>query len=230
MSDVSISSNAARFNAALGRYMQLTSKLPDEVLEKKGRDLGIRLFRGFRDRQYGGPQRNAGLARRELAQRTAACAGTRVRSSLMREYLTKRAALRSQIASFVGPRNARGELGTIKQRIGLWQSFVGREVGLRQRGIGVLAASFLWYRRRSSQARGTFFVKNRTGRPLGSVEKGDGFLKITSQVPGITEVDERYGVVDRALGEAAVDMMNYVSRKERENYAAAFRSLGGAIA
>jgi hypothetical protein len=227
---IAITTNSAAFNSALRRYMEFTRALPDDVLEKKGRDLGIRLFRGFRARQYGGPQRNAGIARRDLAARTVAGQGTKVRASLMKEYLAEREKLRSEIKSFVGPQNAKGELRSIKRRVALWQSFVGREIGIRQRGIGVLAVSFLWFRRRSSQAKGTYYVKNRTGRPLGYVEKGEGFLQIVSQAAGINEVNDRYGVVDRALGESAQDMMAYIRRKERENYAAAFSSLGKALA
>lgn len=226
--NVVLSSNSAAFNSALGQYMGLTKALPDEVLEKKGRDLGIRLFRGFRGRQYGGPQRNAGIARRDLATRTAAGQGTRVRRSLLNEYFEKRQALRSEIKGFVGPQNSRGELRSIKRRVALWQSFVGREIGLRQRGIGVLAASFLWFRRRTSQARGTFYVRNKTGRPLGSVEKGEGYLRIVSATDGLVKVNQRYGIVDRALGDAATDMMEYIRRKERENFFAAFGLKGAA--
>lgn len=230
MSAATFTSNVEAFNSVLMRYMALTKKLPDEVLEKKGRDLGIRLFQAFRERQFGGPMRAAGLARRELASRTAEGRGTLVRSSLMREYLSQRANLRSELGSFVGPQTARGALHSIKRRIGLWQSFVGREVGIRQRGIGVLAASFLWYRSRSSQARGTYYVKNRTGRPLGAVEKGEGFLRITSMADGIDRVNARYGIVDRVLLESAADMMTYIRERERKNYAEAFRALGGSAA
>lgn len=227
MTQVVVKSNAAHFGSALALYIAASKKAPDDVLDKKGRDLGIRLFRGFRGRQFGGPKRNSVIARRELASRTAAGVGTRIRGSLMAEYQTQRAALRSEIENFIGPRNARQELGTIKRRVALWQSFVGREIGIRQKGIGVLAASFLWFRRRSSQAKGIYYVKNRSGRrSLGSVEKVPGRLTIVAEVAAIGDVDERYGIVDRALSESATDMLQYVQRKQVENFNAAFRLLG----
>ena len=210
-----VENNLDAFNAVLSRYMDATSKLPDEVLEKKGRDLGIKLFQGFANHKFGGPgKKKSGLAKAQLAARTASGEGTLVRSSLMREYFAKRTELRDA---------ASNSIGSIKRRIKLWQSFVGREVAIRQRGIGVLAASFLWFRTRTSQAKGTYYVKNKSGKSLGAVEKGDGFLRIIGFTEGLADVDARFGIVNRALAEARADMLAYVERKENELIRAAER-------
>jgi hypothetical protein len=207
--------NLAAFNAVLTRYMDATGKLPDDVLDKKGRDLGIKLFQGFSDHKFGGPgKKKSGLAKAQLAARTTSGEGTKVRASLLKEYFARRGQLRA---------SAKSTLGNIKRRIRLWQSIVGREIALRQRGIGVLAASFLWFRGRSSQAKGTYYVRNKTGAPLGSVEKGSGFLRILGFTEGLSSVDARYSIVIHALAEAREDMLAYVERKERELIRAAER-------
>jgi len=223
---ISIETNISSYNATLGRYMDETKKMPNEVLDAKGRDLGIKLYQGFALHKFGGPgKKRAGLAKAELAARTAAGRGTHVRQSLVEEYLQQRAQLRSSIKSFIGPRNSRQELRTIKDRVRLWQSFVGREIALRQRGIGMLAASFLWYRGRSSQAKGIYYVKNHTGHPLGFVEKGEGFLRMVGLADGLSTVDSRYGIVASSLSTAEQDMQVYIERKLSERYSQIFGRL-----
>lgn len=215
---ISTETNMAAFQSTLAEYMTLTKLTPDEVLEKKGRDLGIKLFEGFRAHKLG-----AGIARSELKSRTAAGEGTRVRGSLLAEYLSKRAEVRGAIKSFIGPILGKDRLRQIKQKVKLWQSFVGREVRLRQRGAGVLAASFLWFRSRSNNAQGKFFVKNRTGRPLGYVEKGEGYLRIVGETEGLALVDSKYGIVAAAVDRARQDMVVYVNQKQSQLARALFK-------
>lgn len=208
MPDVTLQSNIDRFNATFQRYVDAWTARGngtlDDALEKKGRDLGIKLFQGFRDRKWGGPGRHPGLARAELDVRAAEGRGIRVRSTLMREYLKARTLLRN----FVGPQKRGGVARMIRAKVRLWQSFVGRELGLRQSGIGVLAVSFLWYRSRKPQS-GVYYVKNRTRRPIGAVEKGDGFLRIIGDALGLSEVDARYGIVAKAISDSEADMLQY---------------------
>jgi hypothetical protein len=226
---ISIETNMAAFNSTLAQYMALSSKTPDEVLEKKGRDLGIRLFQKFSAVKYGGPgARKAGLAKLDLKARTADGRGTKLRPSVLQEYLQQRTALRrdaaeikSGISGYAGAlskrdanKNNRTILKSALDRINLWQSYVGKEVALRQRGIGVLAASFLWYRKRSSQARGTYFVRNQTSKVLGYVEKGENFLRIVGETEGLAKVDSRYGIVSAAIVEAQQDMVEYINTKQ----------------
>lgn len=237
--NVQVTHNLQEFRATLARYIEASGKTVDEVLEKKGRDLGIKLYQGFRARRYGGGVRGRTMATLDLKARTKAGRGTRVRPSLMAEYLTRRGQAgrlaRSRITTRGLSRAERRELSRIRRaaKLGgqnLWRSYVGREVGLRARGVGVLAVSFLWFRRRfvrGATGREVVYRRNKTGRPLGWVEKIRGALRIVGQTPGLDVVDARYGVVRGAIAAATADMESYVSRKYREAFARAARS-GGA--
>lgn len=226
---ISVSSTLANFNSALARYIAAHQgrKSVDDIMEKKGRDLGIKLSQGFSERKWGGPgRRSKGLARRELDARSAQGKGIRLRRSIIEAYLSARAALREK---------QRGKALTatrIETRARLWRSFVGRELAARERGIGALAASFLWYRSRSSQARGTYYVRNRSGKyPLGGVEKGDGFFRIFGETAGLAEVDARYGIVDSAIASATADIEQYFrERPEYWQFWNTFNTAGGAAA
>jgi hypothetical protein len=212
-----ITTNIGEFNVVFSRYVQLTRRSLDDMLDKKGRDLGIRLYKGFAERKFGGPGKvKKGLALAELATRTKEGRGTLVRRSLLNEYLAARKELRRSIK--------KSNLRNIKQRVSLWQKYVGKEIAIRQKGIGALAASFLWFRARFSQVRGIYYVRNKTGRPLGYAEKGDGYLRIVGMTDGLEEVDARYGIVSTALTEAAADMLIYIERKERENFFSVFNA------
>lgn len=226
---VNIESTLSLFNSALTRYITAHQgrKSVEDIMEKKGRDLGIRLFRGFRERQWGGPgRRSRTLARQELDARVAQGRGIRVRRAIMDDYLAARATLRGrqQGKELTGAR--------IEQRTRLWRSFVGRELAARQRGIGVLGASFLWYRKRSSQAKGTYYVLNRSAKyPLGGVERGDGFLRIFGETAGLAAVDARYDLVARALADATADIEKYFEqRPEYWQFWKTFNAAGGVAA
>lgn len=215
----SIQTNLEAFNSTLARYMAFTSKLPQEALEKKGRDLGIQIFKGFSERKWGGGgKRSKALARAELDARTARGEGTLVRSALLKEYTSKRATILHDRRYAKWSKNERGYLSSTRAAVSLWQSFVGREINLRQRGIGVLAASFLWFRKRSNQSKGTFYVRNKTGKPLGFAEVLDGSFRIVGETAGLSEVDARYGIVAGALSAARDDMVKYLKDRHAETY------------
>jgi len=199
---------------SLAAYALASRKNLDEVLEKKGRDLGIKLFQGYRARQWGGAARRAGIARSELVARTAAGRGTKIRESILRGF-------RAEVVTAPKVRDAksaRGKAAARRRRASIWQKYVGREIAARQRGIGVLAASFLWFRKRkaSSGNRGIEYVRNRTGRPLGGVEKGADFLRIQGYTAGLGAVGARYGIIRRALLLVQADMDVYLARKQDE--------------
>lgn len=202
-------------------YDETNKRATAELLAKKGRDLGIKLFEGFRDVQFGGDPKRRGVAAAELAARTSAGRGTKVRSALLARYQSARKDLGFSVRSF----GQAGRYATTKadlaaarrdgraarkRRADLWRKIVGAEIALRQSGIGVLAASFLMFRNRSSQARGTYQTPNRTGRQLGSVTVTDDSIDIASYATGIGTVESRYGIVDRALNASADDMLVYL--------------------
>ncbi len=202
-------------------YDATNKRATAELIAKKGRDLGIKLFEGFRDVQFGGDPKRRGIAAAELAARTSAGRGTKVRSALLARYQSARKDLGFSVRSFgqagryATTKAERAEArrdgrAARKRRADLWRKIVGAEIALRQSGIGVLAASFLMFRNRSSQVRGTYQTPNRTGRPLGSVTVTDDSIEIASYATGIGTVESRYGIVDRALNASADDMIVYL--------------------
>lgn len=216
-----------RLNNALGRYAVTSRKTMQDVLFQKGRDLSIRLFRAYRDRKWGGPQRNPGLARAELAARTAAGLGTRVRATLRKQYESERSVILIARQEAVATGNLRGHLRTIRQAVSLWQRFVGMEIRARQRGIGVLAAGWLWFRRRSSQARGVYFVQNRGGRgQIGRVDIGADYIRITNLREFAAELDARYGLSRQAINGSIADIEVYLERKASEQIRRDFAAAG----
>lgn len=233
-----IQSNIAAWNAAFGDYVNATSKTPQEALEHKVKALGIALWKGFTGHQFGGTPRNRAVGVLELAARTAAQRGTRIRSTLMAEYMANRAifrakakAIKQSLKNFKGTLDQWSGLGSAldanqQERIGLWQSIVGREVAAREAGIGQLGAAFLWYRRRG-KGEARRLVVNRTGKPMGGVEVVDGKAEIFGRVEGLTTVDARYGVVAEAINDETEDTMRYV--KEKQDAAAARLAVGALV-
>lgn len=230
---ITIETSLASFNAQLARYMELSKKLPNQILEKKGRDLGIKLFEGFREHQFGGNPKRKGIAAEELRQRSSQGRGIRVRPSLRKRYEQGREHLTYSVRSF--GQSARRSLllsdyreakregrAARKRRSALWQKAVGMELAARESGIGVLAASFLWYRKRSNNSMGTFLVPNRTGKPLGYVERSENALRIVGETEGLAATDAKHQVVAGAINTATADMVDYITRKERELFNMAF--------
>lgn len=217
-----VESNLKEFNAAFARYVEVWTArghgILDDALEKKGRDIGIRLWKGFTAHKWGGAGKPpSNLARSELDDRAAEGRGIKVRASLRDEYLAARTELRNATR---GKKTA----GVIKKKIALWQSFVGRELALRQRGIGVLAASFLWFRKRG-RGNGVYLVPNRRGRAIGAVERGPTFFRIIADVAGQSVVDSRYAIVESVLAGATEDIESYLKTREREHFRAVFANL-----
>lgn len=218
-----------RFNTTLQKYIAGSSRTMDEVLEAKGRDLGIRLFKGFRGRQWGGDGLKKNLAVAEMAARTASGKGTKVRSRLLELYRTARAATNSALRSigqqlrndrFGGTLDQHATLAHRRDKIRqararLWRTIVGREIAIRQSSIGALAASFLWFRSRKNSAQGKFYVRNRYNNrpPLGYVEKQPGLLRIVGMTEGLTMIDARYGIVARALNSSELEMRQWMLQR-----------------
>lgn len=226
---ISIESSLAQFNARFARYAELNKRMPDELLEKKGRALGIALFKGFREHQFGGaPKKRRGIAEDELRQRSSQGKGILVRSSLLerykqgREYLTFSVRSFGQSARYATLKADRQEAkrdgrAASNRRAHLWQRIVGQELKMREAGIGVLAASFLWFRKRSNNARGTFLVPNRTGKPLGYVERTENAFRIVGETEGLAATDAKHSVIVAAINSEMADLETYIARKEREN-------------
>lgn len=225
--ELSIQSNIEAFNAAFAEYVTYTSKQPQEALEHKLNNLGVALYRGFTAHEFGGVPRQRGVALGELRSRTGEKRGTRVRPALLEEYAEVRDTLRAEardmkkeLIAYNGPENKwKGMASALfkngLKRVGAWQEIVGKEIALRQSGIGELGAAFLWYRSRG-KGDGQRLVPNRRGQTMGSVTVEEGSATIVGSVDGLTKVDARYGVVNEAISDETDDTLAYIKRKQDE--------------
>lgn len=216
---ITVESNMKEFNALFARYLLFTSKLPGEALEHKGRDIGIKLYQGFSAHRWRGSRRGRGIAWRELKQRSklrpAKGSGIRLRVGIKPSDVAPETHL--VYRKLTGASGKSRKLLT-QRKTSEHQKKVFAELSLRQGGIGVLGASFLWFRRRSNQQRGTFYVRNRTGRPLGYVDRGSDYFQIVGLVDGLAETDLRYQVVAGAIATAREDMVKYFNDRHLERY------------
>lgn len=197
-----------RLNATFEEYAKVNRRDLEDLVAKKGRDLGIKLYQGYR-----GVRERRGYAVRELRARSRLGAGTRVRTQVLESKWTKK-------IPRVFP--ARGRTRRSLRRTGYGrgltrqQLLVGQEILKREAGRGRLAASFLWFRRRSSQARGIYLVKNRVARVLGQADVAADSFRIRGYGPGLAVIDARRGIVRGAIARSEADMRSYIERKQRE--------------
>ena len=181
------------FNQALTSYINVTGKIPAEVVARKGIDLRIQAFRELKKHEYK-KGRRGGVAR-EQKRRFKAGKGILVRDRY------------------------KGSDGVDKngRKLNRWQSAVKNEIERRQRGIGLLAVSFLdrrWRRPRTGR-----FLQANSSRQLGTLmvtQQTPNEFRMTAYTPGIALVAERYGVADRAIGTVTADMNKYLTRKANE--------------
>lgn len=202
------SSRLDSFGATLSRYIALTSKAPQEVLDKKGGDLGWRIWRGFFRIRY---KRN--IVEKDQRARFAAGIGIMIRSKVVLGRWEKKIPLTQKLTA-KGRRQGRDPDSTyVTSR---HQRLVAQELLRRKAGAGALSAAFLMYRRRSSQIRGTRLVYNNTRQLQGRAVHGRNGILIQGFAPGLRKIDQRYGIVAKAFGESRADMQVYIERKERE--------------
>lgn len=212
-----------KLNATFERYAAVNKRNLDDLLVRKGRDLGIKLYQGYRAKREG-----RGYAARELRARTRSGLGTRVRDRVLREKWL------SKIPRYFPPR---GKSRRSLRRTGYarpltrQQLLVGQEVIRREVGRGALAASFLWFRRarrwsksqdRYVPLRATELVKNRVARVLGQADITPTTFRIRGYGPGLAVIDARYSIVRGAIARSDADMQAYIDRKvaeaTRENF------------
>lgn len=183
-----------RLQRNLKEYARVRSKVSkDEILNKKGNDLRIRLFRGFWARRW---KKNA--ARSLLKTLVAAGKGVHVR--LMR-----------LVAPWSGKIPATDKKG---RPLNDWQKLVAQEVMRRASGIGVLGVSFLRKRWRYKKE-GSYLTENRTrgfGKAVTFQKTADEFT-ITGWTPGLARVAQRFGILGEAVRGMSADLETYLSRK-----------------
>lgn len=187
-----------RLRGCLQRYYLLSGKTISDILDQKGNDLRIQLFRGFWAQKFGGGgTKKTGIAFRELARRAKAGIGTKVR--LM--FLDGR----------WGSPPSTDKRG---RALSLWSQLVWQEATRRQQGIGVLAVSFLSKRFRDK--RGERYLAENKSKTIGTLVRitktADTFL-IHGMTPGLNEISSRYGIKEKAMNAVSKDMEPYISRK-----------------
>lgn len=183
-----------RVQRNLQEYARVRSKISkDEILNKKGNDLRIRLFKGFWSRRW---KKNA--ARGLLKTLVAAGKGIHVR-----------------LLRLVAPWSGRIAATDKKGRpLSGWQQLVAQEVMRRQSGIGVLGVSFLRKRWRYKKE-GAYLTENRTrgfGRAV-TFRKTESEFSITGWTPGLARVAQKFGILGEALRGMSADLEAYLTRK-----------------
>ncbi|EIP96873.1 hypothetical protein OpiT1DRAFT_01300 [Opitutaceae bacterium TAV1] len=220
-------------NAELAMYEQLSGKTNIEVVQKKGYDLGIKLFQGFwvlrtqrSKAPWSGPMFRAAKARgwRTIFSRK------NYGKHYENPYAITDEPYRSIWESGRNARLKRGEKGKVdmsrrrRSRRGL---AVAQELSRRQRGAGLLGVSFLTLRRGGAinkQRRNAAFVVNNTSRKLGllsHVESGSGadgsaFFRIVNYTPGVDTIGMKRGIFATAINQVRADTQVYLVRKQME--------------
>jgi len=188
---------------ALQEYQTYSRKLPSEVLQKKGNDLRIQLFRLFREKRWAGGKT---IAEREMRARAKEGKGTLTRRGLDISH--------TPTVSRTG------------KPLGLQSRRVAAEIATRQSGIGVLGVSFLLSRWSYSKS-GRTLIQNRS-RSLGILSEAElsldasqpgqstGTFRLTGYTPGMARVAAKYGILAKAKAAVLADMQPYLARKAAE--------------
>lgn len=190
-------------NHNLSKYAQVSKLTLAQVLDKKGNDLRIQLFRGFWNHKFGNGKKG-GIAWRELAKRSRAGLGTLVRKLFL------------DSANGTTP-----ETDKRGRRLSLWQRLVAQETMRREAGIGILGISFLSRRFRNKKAGNIIqrYTVANVSKTLGELVRisndGESYV-IRGMTPGMKEISERYGIKDVAIGAVNADMLPYLRRKFSE--------------
>ena len=226
---MSVSGNLAAVNEALEQYRKINVKLTTaEILEKKGRDLGIQLFRGF------WALRQKGVTASMKNPADAVFSGPMFKQAEARGWATKIRAteLTGPYASLYDAgatarllKNRKGDYLLRKDAAPTKQALlIAQELATRQRGVGLMGVSFLSkrWRRRDPIKGGDYLVQNTSGKLglLSSVEQvvdasGGGFFRLKSQVPGLSNpAVPTSSIIAAALAEVRRDMLVYITDRQ----------------
>lgn len=239
MSQVTVSNGDAvqrelsRLNDVLNDYAEVSKLTVDEVLEKKSRDLGIKIWQGFwalrvrmsralqsqssKRAAFSGPLFNDAAARNWRV---------RVRETVLVGAYAEIHKQGYRIVKRDGPKEKylrRDKLVRPNKRALL----VAQELATRQSGAGILGVSFLfkrWRRRKTVSGKiEKYLIQNKSGKLgiLSSLEKGEDaqgpFVKINNRTPGVTLMDGRKSIIHRAMLQVRQDTMVYLLRKQMQN-------------
>jgi hypothetical protein len=194
-----------RLQRNLKEYARVRAKVSkDEILNKKGNDLRIRLFRGFWSHRW---------KKREA-------------KNLLKNLLGSGKGIHVRLMQLVAPWAGRIPATDKKGRpLNDYQKLVAQEVLRRASGIGILGVSFLRKRWRYRKE-GRYLTENRTrgfGRAV-SFQKTDDEFIITGWTPGLARVAAKFGILGKAIREVSADLETYLSRKLGPEFVAAMHA------
>jgi len=221
MIEFTVQQQLAKVNEALVEYIRYTKLSTDEVLERKGRDLNIKIFQRFWSLRV-----RATRAQRSKAN--AVFTGPLFDEAKARGWRVKlRKGIELQARYRLARAKTRGGPKTKRNRLNDRALLVAQELATRQRHSGLLGVSFLQrrWRRGTPIARGgggPFLSTNKSGQLgiISTVEKKwtpeQGSLKITSHLPAVGIMDRKHGFLAGALAAVLADTMIYIDRKQKE--------------
>ena len=194
-------------------YTKLNKRNRQKLSRKKGLDLTIQLYRGFKKRKWKGGKQ-VGL--REVRKRAKQGRGTKVR----KKQLSSRHAGSAPVKSKKG------------RKLNRRQQLVWQEATRRTSGRGVLAIGFLTKRYRQGvlgtgpMARYTKANRSREIGKLAEIKVAPDYFRITGLTPGLVEVSNRYGILSQAVAAGRKDTINYIQKKTGEDFEEVMRSHG----
>lgn len=196
------------------RYVRETKRSPAETVDRKGKDLSIRLYRGYRQLA---PVR--GQIYLEAQRRHATGQGTRVRKSIREAY---------------AGRGLRKQQGIYKQRVALspGAQAVKRELGARARGSNFNAIRVLFRNwRPKGTAQGTEVATTRYGVGGRAIKMTSGNGNVAT-VRIVTEKDDSYEAIEQrhhvqanAVNAARVDTELYLANRQQRKEARTLKRL-----
>ena len=185
----------------LKEYVRVTGKTAFDVMDKKGNDLRIQMFRGMFEKKFGGRRkgRNKTIAYLEFARRSKAGSGIKVRSDV------------SVDGAPAVDKNGKP--------LSEWQRKVWGELAARTKGQGLLGIAFL---KNKWSKPGGRIVRNKMSRKLGMLAKyttdesvlaNSASFTLEGFVDGSKTVSDRYGIAAKALSRVGADIDKYLARK-----------------
>ena len=195
-----------RLNKKLIDYYQVLGRLTmPEVLEKKGTDLRLQVWRLFWDQKFGGKGRKKeNIPYLELKRRAKAGKGILVR--------------KMEIGGWGKPPALTSGKKRSGHKLSLWQKLVWQEMERRKSGIGVLAIGFLskQFQRGFKAPRGKMETTSKAFGPMVRITKEPTSYTIEGFTPYLAELSNRYNIANRAIAEVEKDMDVYLNRKLEE--------------
>lgn len=199
MSDITVDTTEIdRLNRNLKTYSELRYRMTeDEILNKVGNDVRIKLFKEFWARRWkpGGKKSVSALARKMASGGK----GFKVRTNQL-------------IAPWEGKIPTETRRG---KPLNMRQKLVAQELMRRRAGAGLLGVAFLRRRWRYKKDRKYLARNFHTGKigDAATFKKRVGSFEIEGLKEGLGKIASQYGIVNKALSAASANIEVYIGRK-----------------